>query len=110
MVETPLELVARDPHWRLVLAVYRETQRERRDDEAGRDGWVRRLRTIDGIPDDRLSQIHGRLIAYGLLKFQLAGQGASTGLEYQVTPLGRRALGEAVSLEESSSEAAAESA
>lgn len=100
MFDSPLDLVARDPHWRQLLSVYRERQRERREGETSRETWVRRLRTVDGVPDDQLSQIHGRLIAYGLLRFQLAGQGTATGLEYQVTPLGRRALGEAVSLDE----------
>ena len=111
MLESPIELVARDPHWRIVLETYRETQREQRQAEPDRDSWVPRLREIDSVPPEQLSPVHGRLIAHGLLKFQLAGQGASTGLEYQITPIGRRALGEAVAIDEpASSDTLAESA
>lgn len=112
MLDSPIELVARDPHWRSMLEAYRDAQRAQRQADAERDGWVPRLRTIDGVPAEMTSPVHGRLLAHGLLKFQLAGQGASTGLEYQVTPLGRRALGEAVPLDESgsASEGLAESA
>lgn len=107
MLDSPIDLVARDPQWRTVLETYRETQRARREADPERDSWVPRLRVIEGVPDEAMSPIHGRLIAHGLLKFQLAGQGASTMLEYQVTPIGRRSLGEAVSIDENAGEAAA---
>lgn len=94
MLDSPVDLVARDPHWRAALETYRAAQRQRKTENPEADSWVPRLRSIDGVPDEQLSQVHGRLIAHGLLKFQLAGQGAATGLEYQITPLGRRALGE----------------
>lgn len=110
MLDSPIDLVARDPHWRIVLETYRETQRTRREANPEHDSWVPRLREIEGVPGEAMSPIHGRLIAHGLIKFQLAGQGASTMLEYQVTPLGRRALGEAVPIDESSGEATAASA
>jgi hypothetical protein len=52
--------------------------------------WVPRLRSIDGIPPDRMAPIHGRLIAHGLLQFQL--QGRDEGVVYRVTSAGRQKL------------------
>ena len=54
--------------------------------------WVARLRSVDGIPADRLAPIHGRLIAHGLLQFQL--QGRDEGVLYRVTTAGRQKLAE----------------
>jgi hypothetical protein len=53
-------------------------------------GWVPRLAAVAEVPGDQLSAIHGRLIAHGLLRFELAGR--SEGVEYQLTPLGRQAV------------------
>jgi hypothetical protein len=55
---------------------------------------------MDGVANELLPQLHGRLIALGFVKFQLT-QGA-LGLEYQLSPLGRRALGEATPADQSS--------
>jgi len=52
--------------------------------------WVSRLREVDGIPADRMAPIHGRLIAQGLLQFQL--QGREDGVVYRVTSAGRQML------------------
>ena len=59
-----------------------------------RQTWVRRLRDVDGIPGDRMAPIHGRLIAHGLLQFQLQGQ--NEGVLYRVTSAGRKSLSAAV--------------
>lgn len=67
-----------------------ETRAQQRDGSAeGRSSHVpgREIRTPQ---DESLSQIHGRLIALGLLTFQLTDR--SSGVSYQVTPLGVRAL------------------
>ncbi len=95
MVESPLELVARHPSWRGVLEAYHAAERELRSTDGPPVRWIPRLRAMDGIDAPELSQTHGRLIAYGLLRFQLVGAGIAAGLEYQLSPLGRQALGEA---------------
>jgi len=52
--------------------------------------WVTRLREIEGVPSDQLAPIHGRLIALGLLHFQLPGR--DEGVVYRVTSDGRKAI------------------
>lgn len=52
--------------------------------------WVPRIREVEGVPGDQLAPIHGRLIALGLINFQL--QGREEGVLYRVTPEGRKAL------------------
>ena len=59
------------------------------NDHPGRvseDRWIPRLMSIEGVSDEELSGIHGKLIAFGFLKFQLQGR---EGLSYQLTQLGR---------------------
>ena len=53
-------------------------------------GWVCRLAEIEGISSHHLSTIHGKLIAFGFLNFELTDR--KIGMRYQVTPLGRRCL------------------
>ncbi len=53
-------------------------------------GWVPRLRNVAGIAEDRLGPLHGKLIALGLLKFQLTGR--TSGILYRVSPDGRADL------------------
>jgi hypothetical protein len=55
-----------------------------------RQPWAPRLTAVDGVEADDLSKIHGRLIAYGLLKCDLADRAA--GVVYQLTTEARRAL------------------
>ena len=55
-----------------------------------RQPWAPRLTEVDGVESDELSKIHGRLIAYGLLKCDLADRAA--GVVYQLTTEARRAL------------------
>jgi hypothetical protein len=56
-------------------------------------GWVPRIDEIVGVAAEHLARLHGRLIAFGLLKFQLTS--ATTGVVYRVTPKGRTLLEEA---------------
>ena len=49
--------------------------------------WLSRLQKVEGVEADELSSVHGNLIAYGFLKFKLAGR---DGLVYMLTTLGRR--------------------
>jgi hypothetical protein len=102
---TPLAtLLAQNPEWSLVLAAYAAAEQllpptpkraeatpesETEVDDDGR--WVPRLDDLQGIEAERLPRIHGRLIAEGLLKFNLLGR--SAGIGYRLTPAGRQALG-----------------
>ena len=52
--------------------------------------WVQRITHIATIERAELSKIHGRLIAYGLLKCDLAGR--SDGMVYQLTSSGKTIL------------------
>ena len=52
--------------------------------------WVQRITHIATIDRAELSKIHGRLIAYGLLKCDLAGR--SDGMVYQLTSSGKTIL------------------
>lgn len=59
--------------------------------ENGRESrWIPRLRELPGIAAEQLAPLHGQLIAYGLLRFNLLGRTAGVG--YRVTPEGRQAL------------------
>ncbi len=58
--------------------------------EPRRSHWVLRLREVQGVAAGRLAPIHGRLIALGLLQFQLDGR--TIGVAYQLTVEGRQAL------------------
>lgn len=53
-------------------------------------GWIPRLRAVDGISEGRLGPLHGKLIALGLLKFQLTGR--TSGILYRLSPEGRAEL------------------
>ena len=57
---------------------------------AGQQGWVCRLTQVEGVSETQLSAIHGKLIAFGFLNFELTSR--TTGMRYQVAPLGRRVL------------------
>jgi hypothetical protein len=52
--------------------------------------WVQRITQLSGIETAELSKIHGRLIAYDLLKCDLAGR--SDGMVYQLTSTGKTVL------------------
>ena len=52
--------------------------------------WVQRVTSLPGIDAAELSKIHGRLIAYDLLKCDLVGR--SDGMVYQLTPSGKTIL------------------
>jgi|HubBroStandDraft_2_1064218.scaffolds.fasta_scaffold06278_4 hypothetical protein len=52
-------------------------------------GFVPRLSKVEGVDPEQLSSLHGKLIALGLLTFEVSGK---SGMQYQVSPLGRRTL------------------
>jgi hypothetical protein len=92
MVEIELEQLRRNPSWKATLQAYGEAQAVARAGSVEFDGWVPRLMQVPDVETAKLSQIHGRLIAFGFLKFDLSHR--EQGIRYQLTPLGKRAIGE----------------
>ncbi len=78
-----LELFDANPDWKLLLAAYQSAQETA-------STWVPRITAVEDLDPTKFSSIHGKLIALGLLKFELAGK--SDGMQYQLTPFGRQAL------------------
>jgi hypothetical protein len=78
-----LDLFDENPIWRAVLQAYAD----RKDAESG---WVPRIESLPEVDPAGLSPAHGKLIALGLLKFELGDK--TSGIRYQVTGLGRHAL------------------
>ena len=90
MDEFDIIQLRRNPEWRAILQVYCDLQQQLREQSPDSDGWVARQTEIAGIETSQLSSIHGKLIAYGMLKFDVGGR--DVGVQYQLTPQGRRAL------------------
>ena len=80
----------RNPDWRATLQAYYDLQQLAAQSAPDSEPWVARQTEIAGIDPAILSSIHGKLIAYGLLKFDVGGR--DVGVLYQVTHQGRRAL------------------
>ena len=99
MEDFELEQLRRNPKWKTVMEVYLQCGHVGRDQSKDFDGWMPRLAEVPEIPTTELPGIHGKLIAYGLLKFDLAGRDG--GIRYQLTPLGKQGLSGASSDDES---------
>ena len=96
MDEIELEQLRRHPKWYAVLEVYQQLSLQNRGLTPNFDGWTSRISDVLEIPNTELPGIHGKLIAYGFLKFDLAGRDG--GIRYQLTPLGKQGInGSAVS-------------
>jgi hypothetical protein len=63
---------------------------------------VPRVQTAEEVPTADLSGIHGKLIAYGFLKFDLAGRDG--GIRYQLTPLGKQAINASIPADDEATE------
>lgn len=94
MLDFELDELQQNPTWQAVLTAYRDAytsaQAEAKGTDQEFDGWLPRIMSVEGLDDDALPKIHGKLIAWGFLKFQLAGRGS--GVVYQISPQGRQAL------------------
>lgn len=97
-----LDQLRRHPEWRATLKVYHDLQTASREQSSEFDGWVPRVTDVDTIDPAKLAIIHGKLIAFGFLKFDLSGRDA--GMRYQLTPQGKQALLGKPPVEEESSE------
>ncbi|TWU14244.1 hypothetical protein CA54_30870 [Symmachiella macrocystis] len=83
MINYELSQLQDNPEWLDVLRAYSEST----PDEQGR---LTRVQGIEGIAEEHLPRIHGKLIAFGFLDFELADR--HEGVFYQLTSLGRQGL------------------
>lgn len=74
-----------------VLGCYAVCETVTKAQDSEFSGWVDRISNAPNIDPAQLSGIHGQLIARGLLRFEFSGR--ARGLQYQLSPQGREALG-----------------
>ena len=84
MTNPELELFDANPEWGLLLAAY---QRKLATESLE---WSPRMIEVPGVASAQLSAVHGKLIALGMLKFEIGSR--ADGVQYQLTTLGRQAL------------------
>ena len=84
MTNHELELFDANPSWSLLLAAYQKKIASEALE------WSPRITTVEGLAAEELPVIHGKLIALGMLKFEIGSR--ADGVQYQVTPFGRQAL------------------
>ncbi|MEI8378651.1 MAG: hypothetical protein WCJ09_00890 [Planctomycetota bacterium] len=90
MDEFDIIQLRRNPDWKAVLQVYYDLQQQAREKEPSAECWIGRQIEVTGVEPVNLSAIHGKLIAFGFLKFDVGGR--DVGVQYQMTHQGRRAL------------------
>ena len=86
MIDFEQEQMLENPEWCLVLRHYSQMQVQVKE----QDGWIIRQNEVDGVVVEHLPRIHGKLIAFDLLKFQIAGR--DSGVFYKVTTAGNKML------------------
>ena len=74
----------------LVLRSYAESAAAARQADEEFSGWTNRLMTVEGIESASLTQIHGQLIAFGCLKFEMSNR--DVGMQYQLSQMARSIL------------------
>ncbi|HEY3969702.1 MAG TPA: hypothetical protein VGM05_34470 [Planctomycetaceae bacterium] len=84
MTNPELEQYDANPDWALLLAAYQQKI------ASGSLEWSPRIVEVPGVAAEHLSAIHGKLIALGMLKFEISSR--TDGMQYQLTTLGRQAL------------------
>ena len=84
MTNHELELFDANPEWRPLLDAYQQRIVSEKLE------WSVRITEVAGLLPEQLSVIHGKLIALGMLKFEIGSR--ADGVQYQVTPFGRQAL------------------
>lgn len=98
MDEIELDQLRRNPKWKAILEVYHQLHATQRAQSPEFDGWTPRVHEAGEIPKEELPGIHGKLIAYGFLKFDLTGRDG--GIRYQLTPLGKTGINASVTVED----------
>lgn len=73
-----------------ILQSYADRTRTAKAASHEHDGWLDRLESTDDFDSEQLTQIHGQLIALGMLKFKFSNR--QTGLLYRVSDRGYAAL------------------
>ena len=101
MDELELKQLRKNAHWVAVLERYHQQSDSMKSQSKDFDGWVPRLHDVTDVPAEDLPGIHGKLIAFGFLKFDLAGRDA--GIRYQLTTLGRQGINSSDAAEPSDS-------
>lgn len=104
MNDFELDQLRRNPAWKAALRHYWDAQSSARTLQPEFDGWVPRAAQVAQVDPATLSVVHGRLIAFGFLKFDLSNR--ELGMRYQLTPLGKQAIGEADAVTETKGELA----
>jgi len=94
MMDFEPELLEQNPEWVHVLEAYRSLHQKACVLDPDGNGWLSRISSVDHVPSEQLPSIHGKLIALGLLEFQLAGR--MDGVQYRLSPEGRRGLEQSV--------------
>jgi len=84
MTNQELELFDANAEWRPLLDAYQQKMVTEKLE------WSPRITAVDGLVPEQLSVIHGKLIALGMLKFEIGNR--ADGVQYQLTPFGRQAL------------------
>jgi hypothetical protein len=90
MFDLDLDSLNENPELGLVLAAYASATTNTGEAEPDTANWVQRIDAVDGVGHERLSPIHGKLIALGMLNHRIANQGR--GVEYRLSTQGRRSL------------------
>ena len=93
MTEDALQLLLENADYADLLHAYVRARTETAPDadaDAEGAGWASRRGEVPGIDDVCLAPMHGKLIAYGLLNFQLISRTA--GVVYRVSSEGRDVL------------------
>ncbi len=104
MSDFEMDQLRRNPAWKAALRYYWDAQASARATQPEFDGWVARASQVPQVEPANLSAVHGRLIAFGFLKFDLTNR--ELGMRYQLTPLGKQAIGEPETAAEAVSELA----
>lgn len=91
MIELAVAQMSRDSAWRTLLAAYDVAEPRPAHPDGPPEGWVARLREVEGVAAGDLSRIHGKLIAFGFLEFELSGR--TEGVRYRLSRQGRAMLG-----------------
>lgn len=107
MLDYVAEELSAAPGWRQVLEAYAsltapavKVPSSGAPETADAIGWAPRLRRLDGVETEQLTSLHGKLIALGLLSFEVSGK---TGMQYQLSPTGYRTLGQRAPVRRASS-------
>ena len=90
MAESYLFSESLDEQNLLILQAYAERSAAAKASDSEYSGWLDRMEPSEEVTDEELTRIHGELIARGMVRFQLISP--RTGLQYQLSDLGRDIL------------------